>query len=178
MKGVLFNVIEEVVESAMSPDAWDDVIEAAGVSGAYTSLGNYPDADLDAIVRAVGAAAGLSIDDTLRLAGRLGFERLAARAPSQLARCATWRDVLTTLDDIIHPEVLKIYPNADVPRFDVTDTAEGLLMDYRSSRGFCALADGLAVGCGEWFSAALSVEHVSCVHRGDERCRLRVTEAP
>ena len=178
MKGVLFNVIEEVVESAMSPDEWDDVIEAAGVSGAYTSLGNYPDADLDAIVRAVGAAAGLSIDDTLRLAGRLGFERLAARAPSQLARCATWRDVLTTLDDIIHPEVLKAYPDAELPQFDVVSAGDDITMRYTSARRMCALADGLIVGCGTWYGSVLTVRHETCVHRGDPTCTLRVAETP
>ena len=49
MKGILFNVVEDVVTEAMSEDAWDDVVDAAGVDGSYTSLADYPDSDLAAI---------------------------------------------------------------------------------------------------------------------------------
>ena len=43
MKGVLFNVVEDVVTEALSAEAWDDVVDDSGVDGAYTSLGTYPD---------------------------------------------------------------------------------------------------------------------------------------
>ena len=33
MKGILFNIVEDVVAEALSADAWDDVIDAAGVDG-------------------------------------------------------------------------------------------------------------------------------------------------
>ena len=49
MKGILFRVIEDVVFEALSADAWDDVIDRSGVSGSYTSLGNYPDILCDAL---------------------------------------------------------------------------------------------------------------------------------
>ena len=44
MKGVLFNVVEDVVTDVLSEDAWDDAVDRSGASGAYTSLGNYDDA--------------------------------------------------------------------------------------------------------------------------------------
>lgn len=177
MKGVLFNVVEDVVTAALGHDTWDDVVETSGVSGAYTSLGNYPDGELVAIVVALSEKLSLSVDDTLRLAGRLGFEPLASRAPELLSSCPDWRSVLTSLDDIIHPEVLKIYPDSDVPRFSVVDGDDAVTVHYSSERGMCALADGLLVGCGAWYSAELEVEHVTCVHRGDDTCTMRVSEA-
>jgi len=177
MKGVLFNVVEDVVTGALGADAWDDVIDASGASGAYTSLGNYPDTDLVAIVGAVADALEMSTADTLRLAGRLGFEPLAARAPELLAGHAGWRSVLLALDDIIHPEVLKIYPDADVPRFEVTTDGDALVVAYTSERRMCALADGLAVGCGAWYGEVVQVEHLSCLHDGDATCTMRVTQS-
>ena len=82
MKGILFNVVQDVVTEALSADAWDDVLDAAGVPGSYTSLGTYPDTDLAPIVQAIADLADLSFEETLRLAGVLGFEHLARRNPA------------------------------------------------------------------------------------------------
>ncbi len=81
MKGVLFNVVEDVVTEALSADAWDDVVERSDVGGAYTSLGTYPDGELTALVGEVATEADMSGEETLRLAGQLGFKHLVARAP-------------------------------------------------------------------------------------------------
>ena len=40
MKGIIFNILSEAVVQAFGEDEWDDVLDAAGVDGAYTSLGN------------------------------------------------------------------------------------------------------------------------------------------
>ena len=55
MKGVVFNLLEAVVEEEHGEAAWDGLLDATGLDGSYTSLGNYPDADL---VGLVGAASG------------------------------------------------------------------------------------------------------------------------
>lgn len=176
MKGVLFNVVEDVVTEALSADAWDDVVDAAGVSGSYTSLGTYPDEELVAIVAAVSQTAGLTIDETLRLAGRLGFKHLARRNTQLLAGLDDWQGVVASLDDIIHPEVRKIYPDADVPGFDATPIDDGYSVTYRSERGLCSLAEGLLLGAAEWFGHTVTVEQVSCRHRGDADCTMTVRE--
>ena len=38
MKGIVFNLLEEVVTEAYGADAWDSLLDAAGLDGAYTSL--------------------------------------------------------------------------------------------------------------------------------------------
>ena len=175
MKGVLFNVVEDVVTEALSADAWDDVVERSNVGGAYTSLGTYPDGELTALVGEVAHEADMSGDETLRLTGQLGFKHLVARAPHLIDPYHDWKALLSALDDIIHPEVLKIYPGAEVPRFAVTEDGDDLVVSYTSERGLCALADGLIVGTGTWFETPLTVEHETCIHRGDSSCTMRVT---
>jgi hypothetical protein len=177
MKGILFNVVEDVVTEALSADAWDDVIDAAGVGGSYTSLASYPDTDLFAIVAAIAAATDLSPDDTYRLAGRLGFKHLARRNPHILQGTDGWQQLIMSLDDIIHPEVRKMYPDAEVPGFATTPVGDGLRVTYTSRRKLCALAEGLILGGGGWYGHELEVEHESCVHRGDATCTMFVREA-
>lgn len=176
MKGVLFNVVEDVVTEALSADAWDDVLDAAGVSGSYTSLGTYPDSDLVAIVQSTAELADLSIADTLRLAGRLGFKHLVGRNPSLIEEFADWQELVSALDDIIHPEVRKVYPDAEVPGF-ATRPGDGVLhVTYTSRRGLCALAEGLIEGAAAWFGRAVDVDQPECVHRGATACVLLVRE--
>jgi hypothetical protein len=179
VKGVLFNVAQEVVERRLGADVWDDVLDRSNVDGAFTSLGNYPDSDLTEIVRAVAEVAQVTANEVLYLVGREGFADLAARHEHLLAGFDGWRSVLVALDDVIHPEVLKIYPDASVPRFSVLSDPGGpgpFVLEYRSERGLCRLAEGLIVALGDAYGHALSVEHRDCVHRGGESCVLEIDE--
>ena len=46
MKGIVFNLLEEVVTREYSADTWDDLLEAAGVNGSYrlaaTQMKTFP----------------------------------------------------------------------------------------------------------------------------------------
>lgn len=179
MKGVIFNVVQDVVEENFGLDFWDDAVDLAGISGSYTSLGSYDDAEMMALVGAIAELARVSQADVLVLAGRAGFAGLASRHAELLSGLGGWREVLDRLDGIIHPEVRKIYPDSDVPSFDASGTSGGgpVHLLYESKRNLCRLAEGLVLGLGDWFETELDVSHVSCAHRGDEACRLEVTGA-
>ena len=47
---MLFNVAEDVVDETISDAAWDEALRRGCLDGVYTSLGDYPDEDLAAIV--------------------------------------------------------------------------------------------------------------------------------
>ncbi len=177
VKGVVFNIVQEVVEEHLGENVWDDAVDRSRVEGAYTSLGNYPDADLEQLVGSLGDLAQLPRDDVLVFAGRHGFRQLAGRHPDLVAPYSGWREVVEHLDDIIHPEVAKIYPGTDTPSFRVIDQPDGSVhMVYQSRRQLCSLAEGLLIGLGEWFRCSLAVSHVECVRRGGSSCTLLVTQ--
>ena len=176
MKGVVFNVVEEVVIARFGLEQWDAVVAAAGVDGAYTALGNYADSDLGALVDAAAEATGLPNDAVLRLVGIDGFASLASRVPELLADIHDWRTLLVNIDRIVHVEVDMLYLGAVTPRFNVEPRGDDVLMVYRSTRSMCALADVLAQGAARWFGAEVSVEHLRCTRDGDDRCELLVRE--
>ena len=41
----MFTLLERAVAESHGEDAWDDMLEGAGLAGAYPSLGDYADAD-------------------------------------------------------------------------------------------------------------------------------------
>lgn len=177
MKGLVFNIVEEVVVARLGLAAWDTIVKASGVSGAYTSLGTYDDGDLRAIVAAAASTARITEGDVLRLVGIDGFALLAGRAPELLADVHDWRMLFESIDAIVHAEVDLLFPGAVTPRFDVRAEGDAMVLVYRSPRAMCALADGLARGAGRWFGVELAVDHLTCTHLGDDRCELLVREA-
>jgi hypothetical protein len=178
MKGVIFNAIEETVRSEQGEDAWDDLLDAAGLTGAYTSLGTYPDEQVYALVDAASSALSLSKEDLLRHLGRRSFGYLAARSPELMTGFRDSRTVLLSLNAVIHPEVRKIYPGADVPVFEVaTETGGQLSLSYQSKRGLCHYAEGLAHGAADHFGETLEVSQPRCQHRGAPDCELLITWA-
>ncbi len=176
MKGVLFTVLEEVVVERFGEDTWDTVLQRAGLTGSYTSLGDYPDADLGAVVQGLADTLGLPTNDVLVVGGTLSFAVLVARHSYVMEGMHTWQDVLLHLGDIIHPEVRKIYPRADAPEFVITPTESGgLQLQYLSNRRLCRLAEGLTRGAGDWFKTPVEVEHLLCLENGDDQCLLSIS---
>jgi len=56
-------------------------------------------------------------------------------------------------------EVRKLYPDAELPRFQASRRADGgLNLLYLSSRHFADLAEGLIEGCAEHFKQPLMVQ--------------------
>ncbi len=83
---------------------------------------------------------------------------------------------LLTLNDIIHPEVRKLYPDADVPVFDFSHEGEStLVVGYRSARRLCFLAEGFIEGASSHFGQHVTIEQRLCMHDGNDRCDLVCT---
>ena len=56
MKGIVFNILEKVVSRAHGEETWDKLLDDAGLDGAFTAVGNYPDEQLFGLVGAASAA--------------------------------------------------------------------------------------------------------------------------
>jgi hypothetical protein len=157
-------------------DAWDDTLERAALDGAYTAVGSYPDSEFLKLLAALPAGAERSPGTQLRWFGARAFPLLAERYPVFFAGHDSTQPFLLTLNDIIHPEVRKLYPDADVPVFDFSREGEAtLVVGYRSGRRLCFLAEGFIEGASAHFGQHVSIEQRTCMHLGDERCDLVCT---
>jgi hypothetical protein len=178
MKGVIFNLLEEVVRRSHGEDTWDALLDAAGLTGSYTSLGSYPDEDLGKLVHAASDALGIPSGEVLRWFGREAMPILAERYPVFFAAHTSARPFVLSVNKIIHPEVRKIYAGADVPIFDFHDEPDGaLLMGYHSARKLCALAQGFVEGAARHYSETVKFEHLACMHNGEAKCLFRLSFA-
>jgi hypothetical protein len=178
MKGIVFNLLEQVVVAEHGEDTWDLLIDDAGVDGIYTSLGSYPDEDLGKLVMAASARLGVPADDVVRWFGERTLPLFAQRYPDLFGAHDSTRALVLQLNDVIHPEVRKLYPGASTPVFSFdTSSPTTLLMEYKSERSLCSFAEGLISGTGAHYGEQLAVEHAECKKRGDERCLLSISAA-
>ena len=174
--GVLFNVVEDVVDETLPADSWDSALDTACLTGAYTSLGDYGDEELVGIVSAVAGQTGLAPADVLRHVGRHGYGQLVGRQPDLVAGIDDLGALLHQLDDVIHPEVLKLYPEAELPAFAVTDEGPGRWrLDYRSRRRLCHLAEGLIEGAAATYGVDVRIDQPECCLDGGEHCVLVIS---
>jgi len=175
LKGVVFDLLERAVARDHGEDAWDDLLEKAGLVGAYTTLGSYPDDDLGRIVSHAAMAFGIPAEEVIRWFGREALPMLAVSYPEFFTPHATTRSFLLTLNDIIHPEVRKVYLGADVPWFDMSETAGGdLVMGYESHRRLCSFAEGLIQGAAAHYGEPVVIDQPTCMLHGDPVCTIVV----
>lgn len=178
MKGIIFTLVEDAVVAEHGEGAWDALLDRAGLDGAYTALGDYPDADLDALVAAGAQMLDASPGDLTRTLGHASLLGLAGRYPHFFAPHRDARSFLLTLNDVIHPEVRKLHEDAEPPEFRFEETApDRLRVHYVSVRRLCALAEGMIAGAGAHYGDTVTVEQAACVADGHDHCVLDVTFA-
>jgi Haem-NO-binding len=175
MKGIILNLLEEAVSQEFGADAWCDMVDVSGVSGVYTSLGSYPDEEVLALVDVASAALQMPVGDVLRWFGERTIPILATRFGALFSGHTTARSFVLSVNDIIHPEVRKLYTGAGCPHFHFTDSDDGrLIIGYQSPRRLCMLAEGFVLGASTHYGETAEIEHLACMHDGHPLCRLAV----
>lgn len=175
MMGIVFNLLEAAVCRTYGEAQWYQLLDKAGLDGAYTSIGNYPDADAFRIVGVAAEVLQLPPGEVLRWFGRESMTMLAQRYSIFFEGHSSARTLLPTVNRAIHAEVRKLYPTALLPDFSFEDApADTLRMVYHSSRSLCDLAQGFIEGTALVFQEQITVEHPHCKLRGDHQCRFDI----
>lgn len=175
MKGVVFTEFMEMVESRMGLGMLDRIITEAELpnDGAYTSVGTYDHAELVRLVTALSSATGLSVSQLVYVFGEHLFVRFSIGYPALFADARTAFDFLSRIDGVIHVEVRKLYPDAELPKLECQRPSENeLTVLYSSPRGFGDLAAGLIAGCIRHFDELITVSRTD-LEKADDCHRVR-----
>ena len=160
MKGIVFTEFLEMVESKFSPETADDVIDGAQLhhGGAYTSVGTYPHAELGLLVVQLSKKTGQPVSELLKAYGRHLFGRFLVGFPHFFENVHESFMLLERIEDFIHVEVHKLYPDAELPAFETTRiNTDHLRMTYRSPRCLGDFAQGLMEGAFAHFNEDVAI---------------------
>lgn len=159
MKGMIFTEFMEMVESRWSLDMVDRIIARSGVAsgGAYTAVGTYPHEELVALVQALSQETQTAMPELIQGYGRHLFAYFARHFPRFFPESGNCMQFLAGIEDIIHAEVRKLYPEAELPTFEVEQSAGRMTLTYYSVHPFADLAQGLIEGCIAHFGEDISI---------------------
>jgi len=165
MKGIVFTEFLELVENEFGLEVVQQIIDECELetAGVYTSVGTYSHKDMFKMVAKLSEIKGLPVPALLTVFGEYFFTTLKDKYPVFVEKPNLF-SFLNSIDQYIHPEVLKLYPDAELPRFDAEIKSDNeMMLNYMSSRKMSDLAIGLIKGAANHFK-----EDVDVVKIGEE----------
>ncbi len=175
MKGIVFNLLEDFIIEGWGDEAFEDILSLCPLETKepFVGPGTYPDTDLFTIATQAAAKLGIPLSDALRAFGKYCFPKLAEKFPVFLEGQTSSKEFLTSVHDVIHVEVRKLFPKAITPQFSYVDTGpDELIIHYASSRKLCHLMEGMLESVGAHFNETVHHEQNKCLHNGDEHCEF------
>ena len=140
----------------------DTLLEEADLpesQGAYTAVGTYPHSEMVSLVTHLSQHSGVEVPELLKVYGEHLFGRFHAMYPVFFEDTDNAFDFLASIHDVIHVEVKKLYPDAELPTFTSSTPEAGVMrMHYISSRQMHDFAEGLIAGCLKHFNEQATIE--------------------
>lgn len=161
MKGIVFTELIEMVEAKWGLAMVDYMLQPEGLNskGVYTAVGTYDDQEIGMILGRLSEKSELSIPALQKHFGKYIFSSFADGYKDMLSGMHSTFDLLSRLDDFIHPSVQRLYPDASLPGFEVKERDENrMVLHYRSKRKMPDFADGLILAAGEHFGESFNVD--------------------
>ena len=146
MKGVVFTEFLKFVESEFDFLEVDHLITSTNPEskGAYTSVGTYDSRELLAMIIELAHHQNQEVSGLVRAFGGHLFRHFVEAHSATLADVSTTEQLLASVENRIHIDVRKLYPDAELPTIDfrkIDDWTSELT--YASSKPFADLAEGL-----------------------------------
>jgi hypothetical protein len=160
MKGIVFTEFLDLVEEKFGIEMVDEIIlnSILESEGAYTSIGAYNFSEMIQLLNHLSNKSGISIDNLLFIYGEHFFSVIEKSYPGLLPTYNDPIEMLSSIENHIHVEVRKIYPDAELPTFIVEEKSENtLIMKYKSSRAMHHFGLGLINKTFEYFNTSAEI---------------------
>jgi hypothetical protein len=113
-------------------------------------------------VTELSRSTGTAVPALVHAFGSHLFARFTKAYPELFEGVDSAFDFICNVEDYIHVEVRKLYPDAELPRFEIRNRGVDTLgILYRSERPFADLAEGLMAGCAKHFGEEIAIRRES-----------------
>lgn len=162
MKGVVFTEFLEFIEDKFGFDTSDEMIEKSTLStgGVFTQAGNYPFDDLFSMIKSLSVITNIEISKLVEAYGEHLFSKLIVIYPKPIKDYDNTFDFVKNVENVVHPEVKKLYPDSDLPHFENVECNENeLTFVYVSNKPLMDFAKGLIMGCSKFYKENIEVSY-------------------
>lgn len=163
MKGTVLVELVKMAEEAFGEEVVDEVLDNADLisGGVFTSVGNYPCSDLVKIVEGLSRHSGVCGEVLQRKFGHWMLGHFNEKFPDTFVGKQNSIEMLESIDGEIHVEVRKLYPDAELPRFETKRISDNhLRVIYSSPRPLHAFCHGLIEACVEYFGEEATIHSI------------------
>lgn len=160
MKGIVFVELLAMAEDAFGEEVVDSIIDSTDLpsGGAYTAVGDYSCDELMLLVGGFSQHSGIAATELQRMFGHWLMKSFVTHYPQFFENRKDSLEMLEAVENDIHVEVRKLYPNADLPTFDTEREEEGSLkLTYRSPRPLADFCQGLIEACVSQFGQTADI---------------------
>jgi hypothetical protein len=160
LKGIIFSEFLNLVEAKFGLETVDEIIEKSDLEseGIYTSIGTYSFSEMLQLLNHLSSKTNILIDDLLLIYAEHFFSVIEDSYPGLLASYKDPIEMISSIENHIHVEVRKIYPDAELPTFIVKEkNKNSLIMIYKSSRAMHHFGLGLMNKTFEYFNSKASI---------------------
>lgn len=173
MKGAIAGSFVGWMENTRGLTVADAVITACepdlSTGGAYTTVGDYPAAEFRLLVDELARREGTSSETVMREFGRDAYGVLAGMHPELTQGMPDLASLLTSIEDVIHADVRKLYAHSQPPLIRAVELPHGQIeVTYRSHRHLTPLCHGLIEGAVAHFGGGQIVEVIEETLDGDD----------
>ncbi|MEO1262042.1 MAG: heme NO-binding domain-containing protein [Bacteroidota bacterium] len=161
MKGIVFEGFLQMVEENYGYKIVDQLLTENDLAsgGIYTSVGTYDHREMVKLISTLGQKTGQNIPSLLKAFGLYFFGALKNGYPQFLEAAENAFDFLQSIENHIHVEVKKLYPDAELPSFKTKRIDPNTLeMIYQSERKMADFAEGLIEKSLEYYGENALVE--------------------
>ncbi|MHA1973124.1 MAG: heme NO-binding domain-containing protein [Candidatus Hodarchaeales archaeon] len=179
MKGVIINILENFISEKFSDEILDEMYEKVNLSeGVPPFVGpiSYPDKDVVNILDFLSKKTDLSIEKLLYTFGIYTIPVFAKKYPGFFENKPSAKDFLSSINDIVHVEVKKLYDDAFTPLLKLEKTDDDrIFLHYQSTRKLCDFLEGLIDGVADKYGEKITYHHIQCMKEGADECILELT---
>lgn len=171
MKGIVFTEFLEMVESGHGYEVVDQIIEDAKPpsGGSYTSIGTYPHSEIVSLIVSLSKHTKIAVPQLLHAFGRYLFDTFSKNYPAFFEKPKNAFEFFDSIEEYIHVEVLKLYPDAQLPTFETKlKTEKELHLVYESERKMAMFALGLLEKGLEHYKEDAEIEMQNVVEDGSK----------
>jgi hypothetical protein len=171
MKGMVFTEFIEFVEDKFGFEVSDHIISNSDLKsgGVYTAVGTYDFQEMVNLLISLSEKINVEIPQLLEVFGNHLFYRFVELYPDFIQKSTSLFDFIDKIDQYIHVEVKKLYPDAELPKIIVNKRTEDFMdMTYKSERKLGNFAFGLLSAASDYFEVPLDIEMNSISADGSE----------
>ncbi len=160
MKGVIFVEFLEMVDEKFGLEMTEELIENSDLKseGIYTAVGTYDDSEMINLITHLHKKTAIPVPKLLTVFSQYLFGGFLKRYPEMLVEYSSGFEMLMKIDDTIHVQVQKLYPEAILPKFEFEKISDNeLKLIYKSQRKMPDLAEGLISSTMNHFNEKFSI---------------------